>query len=195
MANLVCVDCGQKKPHHAKGLCNACYTRHYDEAHREKRAAYRQEHREGMMAKNARYYREHREDLLANQHRYNEGHREDRAEYNRCYDGAHREDKAEYNHRYYQANPEKYAVNNALRRTRKADQPNTLTPKENERLFAIGQGTWKGENVELDHFISVDKGGGTTLANSHYIPASLNRFKYNKLPQEVYKQLTLAEGV
>lgn len=97
-----------------------------------------------------------------------------------------------YYFHYGQQHKVERAILAALRRARKRNLPDTLTPEELNRLLVIGKATHFGEKLALDHFIPVIKGGGTTLANTHYIPAWLNSSKRDKLPQEVYKQLTFA---
>jgi 5-methylcytosine-specific restriction endonuclease McrA len=85
-------------------------------------------------------------------------------------------------------NPEKKAAKYARREAQKRRLPDTLTIRQAVHLFTIGQAMYPDERLHLDHIVPLSKGGGTTLANMHAIPARLNCSKNDALPQEVYKQ-------
>jgi len=90
------------------------------------------------------------------------------------------------------ANRNKYRIWEKRReKALKHNLPATLTPDQAELLLMIGRATYPGEELHLDHMVPVSKGGGTTMANTHYIPARLNYSKYDKLPQGAYRQLGL----
>lgn len=162
---MVCADCGQEKEHQAKGLCKPCYMRHWREEHKEERAAYqrrwRQEHRKEALAYRRRHYQEHREEYIA------------------------------YMLQWQRDNPDKVAARGARRKAQKRSLPYTLTPEEAEYLLEIGKVAYPGEKLHLDHIVPLSRGGGTTLANMHAIPASLNQSKYDALPEEAYRQEAL----
>mgnify|MGYP001582169407 FL=1 len=162
---IVCADCGEEKPHEAKGLCRACYMRCWQEEHQEERVAYK-----------CCYHKEHRERKAA---------------YDRHYYQEHRKEKAAKDRRWAKENPEKVAAKFARRKALKRSQPDTLTPEQAEQLFAIGRATYPGEKLHLDHFIPLIAGGGTTLANVHAIPAEMNQSKSDRLPRDIYCQLEL----
>ena len=174
------MECGEEKPHCAKGLCGACYQQRWRKENPERRAAY-----------DRRYYQKHRGRVLARAHCYREAHREEEAANSRRWQKANPEKCRASVRLWAQANPEKIVAKTALRRARKQALPDTLTSKQAEQLFIIGRATYPEQELELDHVVPLSKGGGTTLANMHAIPASLNQGKHNKLPQEVYEQLEL----
>ena len=98
---------------------------------------------------------------------------------------------ATYLRNWRRKNPEKARLSWARRDARKKALPATLTPAQAERLFAIGQAMYPGEELHLDHVVPLSAGGGFTRANIHAIPAWLNMLKRNALPQEVYRQIKL----
>jgi len=67
----------------------------------------------------------------------------------------------------------------------------TLAKEDIKELLRIGQGSYPGKELHLDHFAPLSTGGFTTRANLHALPAELNLAKGNKSPQEAYKQLSL----
>ena len=192
---IICADCGEEKKHKAFGLCGACHSRRWYQGHREE-----------SIARTRRWQEENREDRLAYMRRWREAHRQDIAAYNRrryeenperyvAYASQWREenpDKAAARIRcWQQKNPEKVAVLVARRKARKCNLPDTLTTEQAECLLAIGRAVYPGEKLALDHIVPLSKGGGTTRANMHAIPARLNISKKDKLPQEAYRQVAL----
>lgn len=107
---VICADCGQEKPHHAKGRCKTCYNRHWCAEHSEEVIAYhrryREEHREEIAARKGRWYQKHREAKLAYNRRYREEHPRWQVSYNRRYYEEHREKIAANRRRYYQEHRE-----------------------------------------------------------------------------------------
>jgi hypothetical protein len=198
----ICTDCGEK-PFYAKGLCRPCYDRRYRREHpRDQRAYlrryheknrekhlvqmrhYDQEHREEKRAYNHQYYLDHQEEGITYTRRY----REEHPDHARRYREDHQEEEIARHRRWAQENPDKCVAKTARRRALKRNLPNTLTPQQAQHLFAIGHAMYPGEELHLDHIVPLDKGGGTTLANMHAIPARLNQSKHDALPQEIYKQ-------
>lgn len=181
------------------------------EARRAYRRRYYWEHREECLAYSHRYQQEHREERLAYKRKYRQEHCEEMQVYQRRYDEEHREERREYDRRRRKENPEKvraihlkyrkfnksYPEKNRLnasrRRARERSVPDTLTSERAEELLAIGQATYPGEKLHLDHVIPISKGGGTTPGNVHFIPVPLNRRKWSKLPREIYEQLPLED--
>ena len=172
----ICAQCGEEKKHHAKGLCKPCYMRRWCQANPEK--------------------------VAASCARYREGHREELTAYLRLWEKENpasgkgrcrrwREANRDYIRRYAQENPEKRVAAQARREARKRNLPDTLTIGQAEHLLAVGQAMYPEEKLELDHIVPLSRGGGTTLANMHAIPASLNNAKQDMLPQELYEQAGL----
>jgi 5-methylcytosine-specific restriction endonuclease McrA len=129
-----------------------------------------------MLADKRRYKEENREKILADQ---------------RCDYADHREQYRAYYRHWQKENPEVGKAKQARREARKRNLPDTLTSEQAEHLLVIGKAMYPGEKLHLDHIVPLSKGGGTTLANMHAIPARLNCSKYDKLPGETYKQGTL----
>lgn len=207
---IICANCGKERKCYAKGLCKICYSRHwrkenpkrtathkrrYNETHREKILAYgrhwREEHRGEMLAYNHRYQEEHEEEIAIQRHHYYENHRDEILAYQRRYREDHGEERADCIRRWQQENPERLATIFARRKARKSNLPNTLTPEQARQLFIVGQATYPGEKLQLDHFVPLVAGGGTTFANMHAIPTRLNQSKNDGLPQEIYRQIIL----
>lgn len=103
----------------------------------------------------------------------------------------HQDAIAAYGRNWKQKNPEKVAAQKARRKARKENLPDTLTSAQAERLLKIGRAMYPGEELHLDHVVPLSRGGGTTLANMHAIPARLNCFKGDALPEQIYTQLIL----
>lgn len=161
---IVCANCGEEKPHHGKGLCVSCYHQSWRAKYPEKISAY-----------NKNYYQEHQEEERARRRRY---YRENR------------EKELAYHHRNLEAGRAK----RARRQARKLVLPDTLTPQQAEHLMLIGRAIYPDQELHLDHIVPISKGGGTTLANMHAIPANLNLMKAGELPENVYGQLSLGGG-
>lgn len=171
------------------------YNKRYHKEHpRDRRDYWRRyykEHREEQQAKNRRYREGHKEEIAAQRRHYREEHREEVLARKRRYYAENREECNARGLRWQRENPDKAAIYKARYKARKNGAPNTLTPEEAEQLFAIGRAVYAGKKLHLDHVVPVSKGGGTTLANMHAIPANLNCSKYIALPEDIYQQLTL----
>jgi len=177
---IICPDCGGKKKHHARGLCKECYKTRWYLKHREERLAasvqWARDNLEKVRTANARHYLKNREKKLAkSQQRYRENPEKHKA----------------IQARYDKNHPEVRRGIEARRTAREKTVPDTLTSDQAKRLLAIGQAIYPGEELHLDHIVPLYHGGGTTGANMHAIPATLNLMKHNKLPEEVYRQLCL----
>lgn len=146
------------------------------------------------MAYKRDYYQEHREEVAAYGRRYYEEHREERAAWQHRWNQEHREQARANRRRWRENNRKRMAASQARRKARKQALPDTLLPKERSCLLAIGQATYPGEELHLDHVVPLSKGGGTTRANCHYIPAGLNCSKQDALPKDVYGQMPLLFG-
>ena len=177
---VICIDCKEEKPHYALGLCGLCYrhsyNRRYHKDHPRDRRAYYRGWREEHPDYQRSYYEENLEKILA---------------YACLYREVNRENILAFRRRWGKENPDKIVVNSALRRARKHSLPDTLTSGQAEHLFRVAQAIYPGEELQLDHIVPLSKGGGTTLANMHVIPARLNQSKADALPQEVYRQVEL----
>jgi len=77
------------------------------------------------------------------------------------------------------------------RRALKAGRPATLSTEDERIILEIGRATFPGEDLHLDEVVPLSKGGGFTRGNVRAIPAWMNIWKSDKLPQEVYEQLAL----
>ena len=207
---IICPDCNQEKPHCAKGLCRSCYNRRWREANPDYQRQWNAANPERRRASERRYYECHPEKVKAKCSRYHQKHREKRNDGSRIYHWEHREEiltrkrnyhkehqkeGLAYEREYYQKHPERILSKNARRQARKRNLPDTLTAGQAIQLLAIGQATYPGQKLELDHVVPITKGGGTTLANTHYIPMILNRSKGNKLPEELYQQNSFLDAI
>jgi len=189
---FICPGCGEEGQYYAKGLCKVCYNRQWDRANPDKKKArdcgWREKHKDHIAAYNKRYYEEHREESLAYQRQYRQENGEKVAASNRRHYQKHRGIYATNSKRWVKENPERAAAIKARRRAREKRVPDTLTTEQSERLLTIGQAMYPGEKLHLDHIVPISRGGGTTRANIHFIPATVNHRKGNKLPQETYRQ-------
>jgi len=177
---IICMECGEEKPLKARGMCGACYQTWWSRRNPAKAAAtlkrYRVKNREKRAAKTRQWKADNPEKVAASRRQYYEENREREAINSR---------------RWAQENPEAKAAKKSRRRARKKTLPDTLTAQEAARILAIGRAVYPNQELHLDHIVPISKGGGTTLGNVHFIPASLNFGKGNRLPQEIYKQEAL----
>jgi len=192
MARIItCKCCGEEGEHQAKGLIKRCYLRSWYRENKER-------HRES----NRRWCKENPGALRAIKRRYRERNKDKARAYRqknrdrisicwRRWAKEHREQLQEYCRNYYAKHKDKYLARARLYKAKKRALPDTLTQEQLEQLLVIGQAAYPNEKLHLDHFVSVNKGGGTTPANTHFIPAWMNLMKYDKLPGEAYKQLCL----
>lgn len=162
---------------------------HWYEETKEKRSAQHKHWLEANPDYYRHYYIEHREEGQAARRRNYKAHREERIAAQR----RRRKANPDYGRHYRQENPEKDALHHARRKAHKLTVPDTLTRQQIICLLAIGRAVYPGEQLHLDHVVPLSKGGGTTLANTHYIPARLNGSKKDALPQDAYQQLTLCQ--
>lgn len=205
---IVCVGCGQRKEHMAKGLCGTCYNRQWradnpekvrltnsryykkhSEKERERAHQYRLKNPDKVIDHNRKWYRDHREEILTRGGFWREVHptyfrrwRQDNPE------------KVRFNtYRWHQENPGMRALYRTRRRALESAVSNTLTIDQVRCKFLIGHCFYCGssEDLELDHFVPVSKNGGTTLGNTVIACRKCNSSKRAKLPQRILKQLFL----
>lgn len=212
MRNIICPGCDREKPHSAKGLCKKCYDRqryeknrdkilaqcrHYQEMNKEKVAAYgrryRKINRDRIKARVKRWAQENPGKRAATSSRWRRNNPDKAKATQRRWAQNNPEAVKAKDRRWRQRNPDRVVMYSARRRARKRAQPDTLTPEQLDNLLEIGQATYGSLELHLDHFISLNKGGGTTRANVHYIPIKLNCSKGDRLPKDVYEQLYLRE--
>jgi len=158
---LICPSCGEEKDHHAKGLCKSCYMKQWRATNHEHCLAYDRDYRLKHRPARIAYLRNYRAAKPEKIRAY----RKTRRKYQRLHDLA------------YEA--------------RKRNLPNTLTKEQAQRLLLIGRTIYPREDLHLDHIVPLSKGGGTTLANIHAVPAWVNLGKQDRLPQDVYEQWRL----
>lgn len=203
---IVCKECEKEKEHGGLRRCKSCYDRFHYRENRERllaqRNRYNQEHREARCQYARDYYQKYQDKVLANCRRYYQDHRdkvkirhlhwrEKNPNYSRRWAKENPERVRMLNCRWGRQNPERKAASEARRKARKQNLPNTLTEGERKELFLIGQATYPNQKLHLDHVVPISKGGGTTRANVHYIPAKVNLSKKDKLVAEIYIQLPL----
>ena len=168
---MICGACGEEREYHALGLCRFCYKSRYS----------------------ARYHQRHRDRILKRQRRYRCENSEVVSEIRKRWYRENREKAAFIRHRWYQNNPEKVAAQKERRRARKNSLPATLVGENAEILLRTFPCFYCGnlEDLQLDHFVPLSKGGGTTRANIIVACGKCNRRKHDKLPNEVLEQLSL----
>lgn len=211
---IICPDCGEEKLYWAKGLCGACYTHHWRQANREKYNAqmrcWRSQNPERAARANADSYRKHREkrlthdrnyrdkhqgEISARRRRWREGHREQELARMRRWYEAHREEVLIRRRQDCQRHPEKAANMHALRKARKRGVAHTATPENIEFERKMGIATYgPGEVLQLHHCIPFSRDGNHSWGNIMFIPAWLNLSIKDKLPREVYRQLSFVVG-
>lgn len=161
---MICAKCGQEKPLYAKGLCRPCH-----------RYLWYQKNREKELARMHRFREEHRDKLLSYEAFRRKRDQEKRRNYSQC---------------WQRGNLEKDAVRVARREARKRGVADTLTPEQIEFERKIGEAIYPGEKLHLHHLVPLGR-GDHSWGNITFIPAWLNESIGDKLPEDVYRQLTL----
>ena len=143
---IVCKECGEERPHHAKGLCKRCHTRGWRKANPEKR----REH--------ARRSRKARQEEIAE---YNCQWCEAHPDYHRGYREAHWEEQVEQARQWAKANPDK--VREKARRRRALKNGATIGPVDEAAIYEQGghMCLYCGatEDLTIDHIVALDNGG------------------------------------
>lgn len=160
----ICLSCGEEKPHGGRGLCTICHKRQWDANHREQVLAYAKDYRE-----------EHRQERLIYREKWYRANQD-------------------YFPRWRKNNPDKIRAQSQQRKAWEQSAYCDLSLDDIEEILAIGHAVYPGEDLHLDHVVPISKGGNTTRANIHAIPARMNQSKGNKLPSEAYGQLALCFG-
>lgn len=176
---IICANCGKEKPHHAKGLCGACYDRQLGR----KIVICTNCGREGRHAAkelcwpcyNRLYYQENREEEIT------------RA---RHWARENPEKKAAYLRSWKKENPERVADIFARRKARKKKVADTLTSEQLAFERRIGEAIYPGEKLHLHHLVPLGR-GNHSWGNIMFIPALLNQGIGDRLPEEIYQQLAL----
>ena len=156
----------KKRVYHAANL----------EKEREKKRVYRAANPEKAREANRVWRAANSEKVREKNRVYYAANSEKAREANRVYKAANPEKVREYVRVYKAANPEKVRVHNQRRRARKANLPNTLTAAEWQYAIDYFHGycavcgrppknLFKTRRVNVDHWIPLSKGGGTTADN------------------------------
>lgn len=168
----------------------------YYEENQETRIIYSRQYRQGHLEKirerdrqvgKEKYWADPEKARVRNHEQY-QRHRGKRLAYAKHYRQENAEIARAACRRWQRENAERVAMLGARRKARKHHLPDTLTSRQTKQLLEIGQAIYPSEALHLDHIVPLSKGGGTTYANMHAIPAKLNQIKHDKLPEEVYKQ-------
>ena len=77
------------------------------------------------------------------------------------------------------------------RRALKNGAADSLIATQREFERRIGEAQYPGEPLHLHHIVPLSRGGGHTWGNISFVPAPLNIYIGDALPQEIYKQLRL----
>jgi len=105
----------------------------------------------------------------------------------------HREEGKVYSRQWRKAYPLKQKAQKVRYRGRRSMAVNTLTSEEIRTLFSVGQCFYCGakDDLTLDHFIPLSRGGNTTRANILVACRSCNASKHDKMPTELLGQLPM----
>ena len=165
---IICVNCSQEKKHKAKQLCEACYDR-----------LYRKQNLERRRATEARYFQNNRDKVHTRKNRWRLEHLKQARQCERNWE---------------RNNPERKAAADARLRARKHLLPDTFSGAEAKQLLSTLPCFYCGKKIDLtlDHFVPISRGGGTTRAQMVVACASCNSRKYDKLPEEIIRQLPFA---
>ena len=167
-----CGECGELKRIQGRKLCARCYQRlrvQEDPTYRNRQATYNHHYRaKGMLPL-----------VICVQCGKEKTHK------------AHGLCRACYERWYLKRNPARAKAHYTKRKARRRGYDANLSPEDIEELLEIGRNSYPGEELHIDHIVPLNRGGNSTRANVHAIPAWLNLSKGNKLPEEAYKQIAL----
>lgn len=181
-----CPGCGCEKEHYAKGFCESCCNRQW---HKENRPRH--------TANKRRHYRENPERIKTRNRRWKQANPEKARVATRRWLEENAERVRFLGRRWRKENPGKVAANASRRRARKRNLPSTLTGEQAERKLSSLPCFYCGTTTDLtlDHFVplgvTMNKGCGTTLANTVVACKSCNPSKGTKMPSELLGQLAL----
>lgn len=175
---VVCKECGEEKPHCAKGLCRACYDHQHHETHQEKR-------REATR----RWNEVHKEERRGYKRQYRADHKAELSEHGRQWYEAHRAERCDYNCQWRKANPDKNRKGTQRYRALKAGLPATLTEAQWQEILeehghACAYCGAAGVLLEQEHVIPVTRGGGYVKDNIVPACSPCNRRKGTKTAEE-----------
>ena len=150
---VICADCGEYKPHYAKGLCGTCYQRRWRKANPRSVRAAKRRHREN-----------HYEEVLEAERQYRQTHRDEI--HSRC-------------RRWAQAHPE--TVREIARRKRARKRELYVADIDEKAIFERDgyKCVYCGatENLTIDHVVALANGGPHAPFNVVTCCASCNSSK------------------
>lgn len=194
---IICKECGEEGPHHALGMCKACYMCQWRKANPEYQRQWREAnpeyyrqwyaaHLAGERERN-RHWRKVNPDKVREQGRqYHEAHREERNEYARQWHKANLDRAHERNRRWRKANPDK--VREKSRRRYACKLGATIGPVDEATIYerdgrmCVYCGAT--ENLELDHIVPLSKGGAHCEDNLVVACRHCNASKHTKPLEE-----------
>jgi len=206
---IICWECGEKKGHFAKELCERCYKRlqmrrlrasnplYKEREQRYHKKRYEDPEIQERYRQYSREYREAHKERIQNQ---NAAFRARHPDYDKIWKRNNRKPINASRRKAYQRNPEIARGYLVRRRARKLALPDTLTndqlaQKLSMPCFYCGRGI----DLTLDHFVGLGAEGnvvcGTTLANSVAACQSCNSWKHSRLPRDILEQLPLRAAV
>ena len=163
---IICKECGEEKPHHARGLCRKCYKRQYYEAHRE---VTRERNR-----------------------RWRDANPEKRREYGRRWRDANPEKGRERARQWREANPEKKREHRRQWRARKNGA--TIGPVDRDAIYERDERCiycGSDKNLTLDHLTPLARGGAHAQDNLAVACRSCNDSKGAKTHREFLANASL----
>ena len=165
---VVCLKCGEKKIHMAKGLCQKCYTQKYRQ----------------------KYNRTHKKEISEYMHKYRQTRKKEHSEYMCKYAQNHLEKRRKLNQKWHKNNLEKdrmyHRIASARRRKVYTESFHLYTWIQNQKPFIC---FYCNQNIEnqrfhIDHFIPLSKGGIHSEANLRISCPFCNLRKHTKMPWE-----------
>ena len=154
---VVCKECGEEKPHYAKGLCKPCYMHQWREAHPEYG------------------------------HEWYKAHREEDNERGRQWDETHREQRCGYSLKWKRANPDKDRENCRRYRARKngatIEPVDEAMVFERDGYMCMYCGALH-VSLTIDHIVALNNGGPHCEDNLVAACRSCNPSKRDRLLEE-----------
>lgn len=155
----VCQECQQPKPIHGRGLCGACYSRHWRQTHPEQSRALSRKHhhlrKEENNERSRRNYQKNRGQRLAAQREYDAKRIDEKRAYSRQYQREHREElsayQCDYQPKWRQRNPEKPAEYTQTWRKRHPEKRAAYVQKymaENNEAIRARHRSWAKNNPD-----------------------------------------------
>lgn len=175
-------------------VCKPCqkeYQKEYSKKNKEKLKTKARKRYKENKSYFEQYYENNKEKILQERKRYRKENKESLIVYHREYRSKNKEKISDYKSIWRRVNSNKVNISNQRRKARLRELPHDFTASEEKEMFNYFKNSCclSGckENIQLDHALPLNKGGGTTKQNMIPLNATLNASKMDSNLFEWYE--------